>query len=103
MAEIKNVDVQSDKVVITFEKDYVGNQTIKTLTNRYYIVWRNRWDFDNAVIERYFIDTGLIGCYLGERMAKTDKSTYDVWDLTKIFPNVHFNDNTKEIEKLIEF
>lgn len=103
MAKIKTVDIQSDKVVITFEKDYVGNQTIKTLTKRYYIVWRNRYEFDNAAIEKYFIDNGIMGCYLGERMGKKYKLIYDIWDLTKIFPNVHFNDNTEELKSFIEF
>ena len=97
MAEIKNVDIQWDKVIITFEKDYIDNQIIKTLTNRYYIVWRNRFDVENAVIERYFIDNGISGCYLGERVSKKYNLIYDVWDLTKIFPNVHFNDNTKDL------
>ena len=103
MAKIKNVDIQSDKVVITFEKDYMGYQNILRLACKYYITLRDDWGFNNMHLERYFINNGKKGCYIGKRKSQTDNFIYDVWDLTKIFPNVHFNDNTEKLKSFIEF
>ena len=100
MAEIKDINVENNKVVFTFKNDFIGNKVIVTLTNRYYVVLQSRWNFEHMEIENCFLKLGAKGSYLGERKSPNDDYVYDVWDLNKIFPNVQFNDNTKELETL---
>ena len=100
---INNVSVENDKVVFTFRNDFIRDNVIVTLTNRYLIILRNRWDFENNAIQDYFVDNCQRGAYIGERKHKKDNFVYDVWDLTKVFPEVKFNDNEKELDMLFEF
>ena len=100
---LSNLDVKSNEVVFTFENDFIKNNVVVTLTNRYCIVLRSRWNFEYNAIQDYFIMNGEMGCYIGERKHKKDNYVYDVWDLTKVFPEVQFNNNAKELDMLYEF
>ena len=100
---IKNVSVENDKVVFTFRNDFIRDNVIVTLTNRYIIFLRSRWNFEHNAIQDYFVDNCQRGAYIGERKNKKDNYVYDVWDLTKVFPDVKFNDNEKELDMLFEF
>ena len=100
---INNISVENDKVVFTFENDFIKDNVVVTLTDRYFIALRSRWNFEHNAIQDYFVENGKKGCYIGERKHRKDKYVYDVWDLTKIFPDVQFNDNEKELDMLFEF
>lgn len=100
---IKNVSVENDKVVFTFNNDFIRDKVIVTLTNRYQIFLRSRWNFEFNAIQDYFVGNCERGAYIGERKHKKDNYVYDVWDLTKVFPDVQFNDNEKELDMLFEF
>lgn len=100
---LSNLDVKSNEVVFTFENDFIKNNVVVTLTNRYCIVLRSRWNFEYNAIQDYFTMNGERGCYIGERKHKKDNYVYDVWDLTKVFPEVQFNNNAKELDMLYEF
>jgi hypothetical protein len=100
---ISKVDVKNNEVVFTFENDFIKDNVVVTLTNRYCIVMRSRWNFEYNAIQDYFTKNGERGCYVGERKHKKDKYVYDVWDLTKVFPEVQFNNNAKELDMLFEF
>ena len=100
---LSNLDVRSNEVVFTFVNDFIKDNVVVTLTNRYCIVLRSRWNFEYNAIQDYFIMNGEKGCYIGERKHKKDNYVYDVWDLTKIFPEVQFNNYAKELDMLYEF
>lgn len=100
---INNVNVENDKVVFTFRNDFIRDNVIVTLTNRYLIILRSRWNFENNAIQDYFVGNCQRGAYIGERKHKKDNFVYDVWDLTKVFPEVKFNNNEKELDMLFEF
>ena len=104
---IKNVSVENDKVVFTFRNDFIRDNVIVILTNRYQIFLRSKlrskWNFESNLIQDYFVDNCQRGAYIGERKNKKDNYVYDVWDLTKVFPDVQFNDNEKELDMLFEF
>lgn len=48
----------------------------------------------------YAIENGQRGCYIGERKDR-DGYDYDIWDLTKIFPDVSFKENDYSNLKVI--
>lgn len=100
---INNISVENDKVVFTFKNDYIKDNVVVTLTNRYQIILRSRWNFEFNAIQDYFVGNCQRGAYIGERKHKKDNYVYDVWDLTKVFPEVQFNDNEKELDMLFEF
>ena len=97
------VEVKSNEVVFTFRNDFIEDNVVVTLNNRYLIILRSRWNVEFNDIEDYLIKNGKKGCYIGERKNKKDDYVYDVWDLTKVFPDVKFNDNEKELDMLFEF
>ena len=100
---ISKVDVKNNEVVFTFKNDFIKDNVVVTLSNRYCIMLRSRWNFEHNAIQDYFIKNGKRGCYIGERKHKKDNYVYDVWDLGKVFPEVQFNNNAKELDMLFEF
>jgi hypothetical protein len=90
------------------------------LNNRFVVWYKNRWDLVQKSIREYFIDYGKRGCYLDAesiyrgnttlpKMSERTQQFYlrnlsniDVWDLSLIFPEVEFNDNTETLAKEIE-
>ena len=90
------------------------------LNNRFVVWYKNRWDLVQKSIREYFIDYGKRGCYLDaetiyrenttlpimsertQRFYLRNISNIDVWDLSLIFPDVEFNDNTETLAQEIE-
>lgn len=90
------------------------------LNNRFVVWYKNRWDFVQKSIREYFIDYGMKGCYLDaetiyrenttlpkmsertQRFYLRNLSNIDIWDLSLIFPDVEFNDNTEILTQEIE-
>lgn len=90
------------------------------LNNRFVVWYKNRWDIVQKSIREYFIDYGKRGCYLDaetiyrenttlpkmsertQRFYLRNLSNIDVWDLSLIFPDVEFNDNTETLAQEIE-
>lgn len=90
------------------------------LNNRFVVWYKNRWDLVQKSIREYFIDYGKRGCYLDaetvyrenttlpkmservQRFYLRNLSNIDVWDLSLIFPDVEFNDNTETLAQEIE-
>lgn len=96
---IHDVNIGRNKVTFTL-MFYNGKSTI-VLKERYLVLEQNRWNFEIQDLKNYFITHGNKGCYLGERKAFGIK--YDLWDLSKVFPNVMFNYNGEILEKYKEF
>lgn len=90
------------------------------LNNRFVVWYKNRWDLVQKSTREYFIDYGKKGCYLDaesiyrenttlpkmservQRFYLRNLSNIDVWDLSLIFPDVEFNDNTETLAQEIE-
>lgn len=90
------------------------------LNNRFVVWYKNRWDLVQKSILEYFIDYGKRGCYLDaesiyrenttlpkmsertQRFYLRNLSNIDVWDLSLIFTDVEFNDNTETLAQEIE-
>lgn len=100
---IQNIGVENNKVVFTFRNDFIKDNVVVSLTDRYLIILRSRWNFEYNAIQDYFVNICERGAYIGERKHRKDKYVYDVWDLTKVFPDIQFNNNEKELEMLYEF
>ena len=96
---VYNVIIERTKVTFTF-MFYNGKSTI-VLKERYFVLKQNRWNFEIQDLKNYFIEHGVKGCYLGERRAFGIK--YDIWDLSKVFPNVMFQYNREILDKYKEF
>lgn len=95
---VHDVKIERNKVIFTF---VFHNGTSEVVLNEKYLVLeQNRWNFEIQDLKNYFITHGNKGCYLGERRAFGIK--YDLWDLSKVFPNVIFNYNGDILEKYKE-
>lgn len=95
---VHDVKIEYNKVTFTF-MFYNGESTV-VLKERYLVLEQNRWNFEIQDMKNYFLTHGNKGCYLGERRAFGTK--YDLWDLSKVFPNVMFNYNRNILEKYKE-
>ena len=112
------INKSKNKVSIIVE--FGGSKYEVELNNRF-VVWRkSRWDFVKKSIREYFIDYGKRGCYLDaesiyrenttllimsertQRFYLQNLSNIDVWDLSLIFPDIEFNDNTETLAQEIE-
>ena len=96
---VHNVIIERTKVTFTFMFDN-GESTI-VFKERYLVLEQNRWNFEIQDLTNYFTKHGIEGCYLGKRKAFGLK--YDIWDLSKVFPNVMFQDNSEILDKYKEF
>lgn len=96
---VHDVNIGRNKVTFTF-MFYDGKSTV-VLKERYLVLEQNRWNFEIQELKNYFITHGNKGCYLGERRAFGIK--YDLWDLSKVFPNVMFQYNREILDKYKEF
>ena len=112
------INKSKNKVSIIVE--FGGSKYEVELNNRFVIWSKNRWDFVQKRIREYFIDYGKRGCYLDAESIYREKipipqmheitkrfylqnlSNIDVWDLSLIFPDVEFNDNTETLAQEIE-
>lgn len=112
------INKSKNKVSIIVE---LGVSKYEVELNNRFVVWtKNRWDFVQKSIREYFIDYGKRGCYLdaesiyrenipiskmsdrNQRLYLQNLSNIDVWDLSLIFPDVEFNDNTETLAQEIE-
>ena len=89
--------IQNDRVVFTFVNGFIGDNIVITITDRFFATMGHCFR-DMYAIEEYFVNHGDISAYLGKHRCKNDRRMYNLWDVSKIFPNVHFNDNTKEFK-----
>lgn len=89
----KKVIVKKDKVIIMVKSQFVDQVETEIFTERYAILLRTRWSLLYFFFKEYAIENGQRGCYVGEKRGN-DGLYYDIWDLTKIFPNVLFKTNT---------
>lgn len=96
---VHDVKIEKNKVTFTFVF-YNGTSTV-VFNEKYLVLEQNRWNFEIQDLKNYFIKHGVKGCYLGKRRAFGIK--YDLWDLSKVFPNVMFNNNGDILEKYKEF
>lgn len=89
---MKNVIVKKNRVTFIFNNDFINEVEAKTFTERYAILLRSRWSLIYMFFKDYAIEHGQRGCYIGERQDR-DGYYYDIWDLSKIFPDVSFKEN----------
>lgn len=86
------IKIGENKIFFSVENDFIDEKEEIILSHRYVILLRDRWSLLYFALTRYFIKNGRKGCYIGERY-DSDGSTYDIYDLTKIFPNTKFKEN----------
>ena len=89
---MKNVIVKKNRVTFIFNNDFINNVECRSFTERYAILLRSRWSLLYMFFKDYAIEHGKRGCYIGERKDR-DGYYYDIWDLSKIFPDVSFKEN----------
>lgn len=91
------IDVIKHENKVEFVMESWDGKYYQDFTKRYFIHGRNRWDFALNEIIRYFIDNGPKGCLAGYNSDFCPKEfprmEILVWDLSKIFPDVKFEDN----------
>lgn len=89
---MKNVIVKKNRVTFIFNNDFINDVECHSFTERYAILLRSRWSLLYMFFKDYAIEHGKRGCYIGERKDR-DGYYYDIWDLSKIFPDVSFKEN----------
>lgn len=97
---MKNVIVKKNRVTFIFNNDFINDIECHSFTERYAILLRSRWSLIYMFFKDYAIEHGQRGCYIGERQDR-DGYYYDIWDLSKIFPNVSFKENDYSNLKII--
>lgn len=86
------VIIKKDKVIILVKNIFTNQVESEIFTERYAILLRSRWSLLYFFFKEYAIENGQRGCYIGEKRNR-DGLYFDIWDLTKIFPNVLFKEN----------
>lgn len=88
----KKVIVKNNRVIFMVKSDFTNEVEIELFTEKYAILLKSRWSLLYMFFKDYAIEHGQRGCYIGERKDR-DGYTYDIWDLSKIFPDVSFKEN----------
>ena len=111
------VSVDKKFITITFEDTYLDGGEMRILNERYFVFEHDRWDFRYENFRRYLIKNGIKGCFLSAAELYTKDKTkeelkrirdwrrlnnIDVWDLSLIFKDIDFIDNSSNINKDIE-
>ena len=111
------VSVDKKFITITFEDTYLAGGEMRILNERYFVFEHDRWDFRYDIFRNYLIKNGNKGCFLSASELYTKDKTkeelryirdwrrlnnIDVWDLSLIFNNVDFIDNSTNIKSEIE-
>jgi hypothetical protein len=106
---IIGIEKNKDAVKLTVGFD---NKIYNIYLNKRYVIWqKERWDFLKDILNRFFIKTGKKGCYIladvlyKNKINLRDKrslSDIDIWDLSLIFDDVEFIDNTDDIQSDIQ-
>lgn len=112
-----NVSVNKNYITISFEDTYWAGGELIILNERYFVFEQDRWDFRYNIFRDYLIKNGIKGCFLSASELYTKDKTkeelknirdwrrlnnIDVWDLSLIFKDVDFIDNSSDINKDIE-
>ena len=112
-----NISVDKNFITISFEDTYWAGGELIILNERYFVFEQDRWDFRYNIFRDYLIKNGIKGCFLSaEELYTKDKTkeelrcirdwrrlnNIDVWDLSLIFKDVDFIDNSSDINKDIE-
>lgn len=85
------VIVKNDRVTFMVKNIFIGEVETETFTEKYAILLRSRWSLLYMFLKNYAIEHGQRGCYVGERK-DINGYVYDIWDLSKIFPDVSFKE-----------
>ena len=111
------VSVDKNFITITFEDTYLAGDELIILKERYFVFEHDRWDFRYDKFRNYLIKHGFKGCFLSASELYTKDKTkeelryikdlrrlnnIDVWDLSLIFKDVDFVDNSSNINNDIE-
>ena len=112
-----NVTVDKKFITISFEGTYWAGEEMIILNERYFVFERDRWDFKYDIFRNYLIKNGIRGCFLSAAELYTKDKTkeelkkikdwrrlhnIDIWDLSLIFKDVDFVDNSSDINNNIE-
>lgn len=111
------VSVDKNFITISFEDTYWAGDELIILNERYFVFEHDRWDFRYNIFRDYLIKNGIKGCFLSASELYTKDKTkeelkrirdwrrlnnIDVWDLSLIFKDIDFIDNSSNINKDIE-
>lgn len=111
------VSVDKKFITVTFEDTYLAGGEMRILNERYFVFEHDRWDFRYNIFREYLIKNGNKGCFLSASELYTKDKTkeelryirdwrrlnnIDVWDLSLIFNDVDFIDNSTNIKSEIE-
>ena len=112
-----NISVDKNFITISFEDTYWARGELIILNERYFVFEHDRWDFRYNIFREYLIKNGIKGCFLSASELYTKDKTkeelknirdwrrlhnIDVWDLSLIFKDIDFVDNSSDINKDIE-
>ena len=113
MKVIENIN----NITISFEDPYLAGGEMKILNKRYFVFENDRWDFRYDTFSNYLIKNGNKGCFLSAAELYTKDKTkeeleniqdwrrlhdIDIWDLSLIFKDVDFIDNSSDVNSEIE-
>ena len=111
------VSVDKNFITITFEDNYLAGGETRIINERYFVFEHDRWDFRYDKFRNYLIKNGIKGCFLSASELYTKDKTkeelryirdwrrlnnIDVWDLSLIFKDVDFVDNSSDVNREIE-
>ena len=106
-----------NNITISFEDPYLAGGEMKILNKRYFVFENDRWDFRYDTFSNYLIKNGNKGCFLSAAELYTKDKTkeeleniqdwrrlhdIDIWDLSLIFKDVDFIDNSSDVNSEIE-
>lgn len=90
--KISDIKQEKNRVVITVKNESTNETKSFVLNKRFAIFDCDRWNFEINTITDYFIEKGKKGCFIGFFKDK-QKYRHEIWDLSKIFDNVQFEEN----------
>lgn len=90
--KISDIKQEKNRVVITVKNESTNETKSFVLNKRFAIFDCDRWNFEINTITDYFIEKGKKGCFIGFFNDK-QKYRHEIWDLSKIFENVQFEEN----------
>ena len=112
-----NISVDKNFITISFEDTFLAGGEMKILNKRYFVFENDRWDFRYDTFSNYLIKNGNKGCFLSAAELYTKDKTkeeleniqdwrrlhdIDIWDLSLIFKDVDFIDNSSDVNSEIE-
>lgn len=89
---MNKVIIKKNRVTFIATNEFTHDIECRSFTERYTILLRSRWSLLYLYFKHYAVEHGKKGCYIGEKRDK-DGCYYDIWDLSKVFPEVSFKEN----------